>query len=107
MSSAFVSSNWLVKDGAQTSFVESWTDFLEWTSHTVSGLRWAMLLRDGDDSRHFISMAEWETPAQRDAWRNHPGFAAHLGPCRTLCDEFRGADYALVASVGADRLPSM
>ena len=101
MTSAFVSGNWLVKQGAESSFLEAWTSFLEWSHAEQPGLRRAVLLRDSEDARHFISVAEWDSPASRDGWRAHPDFAAHLGPCRALCDEFRGADYEVAASVGA------
>ena len=80
--------------------MEAWSRFLEWTNTENTGLRWAILLRDGDDDSHFVSLAEWETDSQRDAWRNHVDFAKQVGRCRALCDEFRGFDYARAASVG-------
>jgi hypothetical protein len=76
------------------------TSFLDWANAGLSGLPWAMLLVEADDGRHFVSVAEREAASQRDAWRSHPDVAAHLGPCRARYEEFRGADYSLVASVG-------
>jgi hypothetical protein len=66
----------------------------------LSGLRWAMLLAEAEDSRHFVSVAEWEAAPHRDSRRSHPDLAAQLGRCRARYEEFRGADYSLVASVG-------
>ena len=102
MSTTYVSGNWAVRAGVEDTFVSAWSAFLDWTKREAPGLGWAMLLRDEADPRHFVSMAHWEHPAQRDAWRSHPDFAAHLASCRQLCDDFRAADYTLVAAAGPD-----
>ena len=102
MSSAFASGNWVVRDGSQAAFVESWSKFLEWTAGDCPGLRWATLLSDQQDGRHFVSVAEWCCQTHRDAWKTHPDFPVHVGACRTLCDEFRGSDYAVAAAVGSE-----
>jgi heme-degrading monooxygenase HmoA len=106
MIGTFVSGNWTVNDGDEDAFAAAWSRFLDWTDTECTGLRWAVLLRDGDDRRHVLSLANWDTPAERDAWRSHPDFPAYLGACRALCEEFRAADYELVALIRADRLSS-
>jgi heme-degrading monooxygenase HmoA len=99
MTTAFASGSWLVRDGSQAAFVDRWSKFLASTTATVPGLHWAVLLADTQDSRHFVSVAEWDSAAQREAWRAQPHFPAQMGACRELCEEFRGADYSLAASV--------
>jgi heme-degrading monooxygenase HmoA len=105
MSGTFVSGTWVVREGDEPAFAEAWARFLDWSHDEVVGLHWALLLRDGKDPRHFVSVAEWDTAAHRDAWRVHPDFPAHFGPCRALCEDFRGADYELEAAVTGDRRP--
>ncbi len=100
MHTTFVSGNWLVRTGAEDAFIEAWSAFLDWTSRQAPGLLWVALLHDAGDGRRFISVAEWDSPEHRDSWRANPDFAAHLGACRALCDEFRAGDYTLAAAIG-------
>jgi heme-degrading monooxygenase HmoA len=101
MTTAFASGNWVVRESSEATFVDCWRRFLEWTAGAAPGLHRALLLVDNQDGRHFVSVAEWESKANRDAWRAHADFPAHLAACRALCEEFRGADYSLVAAVGS------
>ncbi len=94
----YASGNWLVQQGREGDFVVRWNEFLGWTRAQVPGLRWAILIKDSDDGRHFISLAAWETLEALKAWRSLPGFAEKLGACRGLCDEFRGSNYQLIAT---------
>jgi heme-degrading monooxygenase HmoA len=102
VTTAYASGDWVVREGCEAAFGECWSRFLDWTTEEVAGLRWALLLSEGEGTRHFVSVAEWDSPAHRDAWRTHPDFARHLGPCRALCEESRGADYSLVAAAGPE-----
>ena len=99
MTTVFASGNWLMHDGSQATFVERWSAFLDSTTSSVPGLHRAILLADAEDGRRFVSVAEWDSPAQRAAWRAQPEFPAALAACRELCEKFRGADYSLVAAV--------
>ena len=99
MTTVFASGSWLVRDGLQATFVERWSAFLRSTTGSIPGLRRAILLADAEDGRRFVSVAEWDTPAQRAAWRAQPGFSTALAACREVCEEFRGSDYSLVAAV--------
>ena len=99
MTTAFASGSWLVRDGSQATFVERWSAFLDSTTRSVPGLHRAILLADAQGGRLFVSVAEWDNEAQRAAWRAQPDFPTALAACRELCEEFRGADYSLVAAV--------
>ncbi len=92
------SGNWVVQQGREAEFVARWNKFLGWTRAQMPGLRWAMLIKDADDRRHFISLAGWESLEALLAWRSLPEFAEKLGACRALCDEFRGSNYQLIAT---------
>ncbi len=97
---AYMSGNWVVKAGSEAEFVDRWSSFASWTDADVEGLHWAILLKDGDDGRHYISLSEWESPEHAAAWRANPKFAELLGACRELCDDFSSSGYSLAASVG-------
>ena len=96
----YASGNWIVTQGRESDFVARWEEFLEWTKAEAPGFRWASLIREGEDPRHFVSFAEWDSVDALRAWRGLPAFAEKLGACRALCDEFRGADYEQAARVG-------
>jgi heme-degrading monooxygenase HmoA len=96
---SYVSGNWLVTKGSEDEFVSRWTQFLQWTLDNVAGFQEATLLRDADDSRHFVSFARWDDGGSRDAWRSSDGFAEKFGACRELCDDFQGGPFTRVASV--------
>lgn len=95
----YASGEWRVRKGAEGEFVERWRQFLEWTRASSPGFISARLIRDFGDPRHFVSLAEWESPAALDGWRGNPGFAARFGACRALCDDMSGSNYGLVADV--------
>jgi heme-degrading monooxygenase HmoA len=97
----WASGRWQVKEGQADEFVERWRSWLEWTSETVPGFRWARLLRSEDDPLRFTSVSDWDDEASLKAWKTTPGFNEKIGPVRELCDEFVGGDFAEAASVPA------
>ena len=94
----YASGNWVVQPGRETDFVKAWDHFLGWTRAEAPGLRWAMLVRDAADSRHFVSMAEWESQEALLAWRSMPAFVPNFTACRALCEDFQGSNYQLIAT---------
>lgn len=99
MEKPYSAGNWIVRPGCEEQFIERWRDFLAWTRSTFSELESAALIRDADESGHFVSFAGWNTAEAMADWRSRPQFAAKLGSCRELCDDFRGASYSLAAKV--------
>jgi heme-degrading monooxygenase HmoA len=95
----YASGNWIVTPGRDSEFVQRWTEFLEWTRASASEFGSAVLIRDAEDRNHFISFASWESVEALRSWRSQPEFAAKLGACRALCDDFRGGNYLVVATV--------
>ena len=94
-----VSGDWYVKAGNEEAFVARWLEFLQWTKANAPGYLGARLLRDGEDPQHFVSIGEWTSHETRQAWRGLPDFPKYMGPCRALCDDMRGVNYDLAASV--------
>jgi hypothetical protein len=65
------------------------------------GGRIAFELRGGGPlvAHHFVSWSSWRDAASRDHWRTTEGFTSRLEKVRSLCDEFRGANYTLEVEV--------
>ncbi len=99
MNEPYASGNWVVMQGREKEFVERWNEFLEWTRTAFTECKSARLLQDAEDSRHFVSFANWDSAEARQRWRSTPEFAQKFGVCRALCDDFRGTDYMLSAMV--------
>src|SRR5918999_218938 len=99
MGDHFASGNWQVSKGKEGEFVERWTEFLGWARETQPSQVSASLIRDDNDSSHFVSFAEWSDSAGRSAWRQDPGFAERLSACRSLCEDFYGGDYDRVVAI--------
>ncbi len=96
---AYASGNWHVRGGSEDEFVSTWTAFLEWSREAAPGLVGASLIREEGGSGRFVSVAEWADGAARAGWQSHAGFAERLGACRSLCDDFVGGSFELVAHV--------
>ena len=95
----YASGDWVVAEGKEDEFITRWTEFLEWTKADAPGLIEAHLLRDTQDSRHFVSLSEWSDDASRAAWRAHQDFPSHLDAARSLCASFSNSDYELATEV--------
>jgi heme-degrading monooxygenase HmoA len=95
----YASGNWVVISGKETDFIARWTEFLSWTKQNAAGLLSAQLIQDSEDRHHFISYSSWDTDEALQRWRSLPEFGSKLGACRALCQDFRGTDYRLAASV--------
>jgi heme-degrading monooxygenase HmoA len=95
----YASGDWVVAAGREAEFIARWTEFLGWTRVAAPGLRWARLIQDAENGRHFISFASWGSLEALGSWRSQPEFVAKLGACRALCEDFRGGDYTVVVTV--------
>jgi heme-degrading monooxygenase HmoA len=95
----FASGNWVVRHGSEGDFVARWREFLVWTRENAPGLRGAVLMRDAEKERHYISTSQWDSMEAVLAWRSLPGFTEKLGACRALCEDFSSSNYTLAAAV--------
>src|SRR5438445_6550951 len=95
----YTSGNWVVKEGQQDEFVERWTAFVRWAAENEQGAESFVLIQDGRDPRHFVSLGAWDAIETVDDWRSRPEFAEYLGRCRELCDDFQASDLTVAAAV--------
>lgn len=99
MGEAFASGNWHVQEGKEQEFIQRWNEWLSWTRESQPALKYANLIQDEGDPRHFISISHWEDPDSRGAWKQSDEFAQKFRAVRSLCDDFYGGDCQLVVEV--------
>ncbi len=99
MADNYASGTWHVKDGRDEDFIERWKEFIRWSRETYPAMLEARLMRDRGTPGHYLSVSEWSDPASRDAWKQDEGFKTRMGACVELCENMKGADYDLAASL--------
>jgi heme-degrading monooxygenase HmoA len=99
MAEHYASGVWQVKLGNDDEFVERWKEFLQWSRENYPALVVAKLLRDSGTAGRYITFSEWTDEASRNAWKQEPEFKARIGAFVALCEDMRGADYELAATV--------
>ena len=98
MEQFYTSGNWHVRSGSEEEFIKRWTGFVEAAKDKAHGR--FFLVRQNDDSSHFVSMGIWNSREDQDAWMSMPDFREAFAACSELCDESHGGAYSLVTSVG-------
>jgi heme-degrading monooxygenase HmoA len=98
MGDQYSSGNWHVKSGKESEFIERWTEFLQMARDAQLGLVSATLIRDDQDPKHFVSLAEWEGSGRAD-WQALPEFMERYQACQALCDDSYGSDYERTVAV--------
>jgi heme-degrading monooxygenase HmoA len=78
---------WRVKAGREDEFVLRWREWVEW-SHREGLEAPALLLRDLDSERTFISFGPWESVAAVRSWRALPGYQQRVERLREVVERF-------------------
>jgi heme-degrading monooxygenase HmoA len=99
---SFTSGNWMVTEGNEEAFVESWNLVAGWCLEHARGARSFHLIRDVANPRHFVSFGEWDELDDITVSRASPEFLRLFRKTQGLCDTFSGSDYevALAAVAG-------
>ena len=88
MTRLYTHGRWLVKDGKEDDFIRLWQELADWTSQSVEGSSWGILLQDEQDSRRFSSFGPWESSEAIEAWRAADGFGERVGAIREIVESF-------------------
>jgi len=78
---------WSVKPDLEDEFVRRWSEWAEW-SHREGLDAPALLLRDLDSPRTFISFGPWQSVAAVRNWRALPGYNERVARLREVVDRF-------------------
>lgn len=100
MATPYTAGDWFVREGHEDGFVAAWQEMAAWTASEVPGSRWAVLLRDGEDPRHFLSVGPWDGADAIEAWRALPGFGGRISRIRGLLERFVPHTLTEAAAVG-------
>jgi heme-degrading monooxygenase HmoA len=95
----YTSGNWHVRSGSEDEFTKRWEEFIEYAREQSHGGQF-VLLRENDDPKHFVSVGTWSSKEDIQKWMAMPEFQEAYQACGALCDEFHGAPYTVVTSVG-------
>jgi heme-degrading monooxygenase HmoA len=96
MDNAYTHTTWLVDPEHEAEFIELWSQWVEW-SHQQGFKARAMLLRDAEDPRTFISFGPWESTGAVRNWRTLPSYHQHLARLGQLVERFEPRTLTVVA----------
>jgi heme-degrading monooxygenase HmoA len=96
MDNTYTHTTWVVKAEREAEFIELWSEWIDW-SHRQGFKASAMLLRDAEDSRTFISFGPWESSSAIRNWRALPGYHERLARLGRLVERFEPRTLAVVA----------
>lgn len=87
METFYTHTTWHVKPGREDDFVERWSEWIDWSR--AAGLREdALLLRDVDAPRTFVSFGRWESVDVVRGWRAEPGYQQRVERLHEVVDGF-------------------
>lgn len=96
METHYTHTTWHVKEGREEEFIRRWTEWAEWSHH--EGLaEVALLLRDVEDPRKFVSFGPWESVAAIAGWRGLPGYHERVDHLRDVVERFEPQTLEVVA----------
>jgi heme-degrading monooxygenase HmoA len=98
MTETYTSGTWIVKPGEEDSFVEEWTQFVNWAS-SFPGSGTFRLVRDLEQPNRYLSFAPWESFDAQQAWKEQPEFRDRIMRVRSHCEEFQPSTHELVTRV--------
>ena len=90
---------WTVKKGREDEFERRWHEAANGSSLEYPDVKF-MLLRDREDPRRFVSLAEgWRNPEQIEAARSSPAYQDAMAAIWRVLDEGELSTLELVAEV--------
>ena len=57
----FTHGRWRIHAGQESAFVAAWEQFAAWAAEELPAGPWALLLRDRDSPRQFLSFGPWDS----------------------------------------------
>ena len=66
---SYSSGEWLVREGSEEEFIQTWTTFTEWSLDNAPGAKSFVLVRSVEEPRKFLSLGAWESQQAQERWR--------------------------------------
>jgi heme-degrading monooxygenase HmoA len=92
----YTHTTWQVKEGQEDEFVRRWSDWVTWSRDQGSTAP-ALLLRDTESARTFISFGPWESMGAVRNWRSLPGYQERVARLSEVIDGFEPRTLRVVA----------
>lgn len=85
---SYVMNLWQVKKGNEKNFIDTWTEFAEYSlkNHRVFE---ATLLQENENLQKFVSSGRWEDDEAVKEWRSSPEFNKYFVRLKELCDDIQ------------------
>ena len=98
METLYTHTTWSVKPDLEDEFVQRWTEWAEW-SHRQGLDAPALLLRDLENPRTFISFGPWQSVTAIKNWRALAGYHERVGRLREVVEGFEPQTLEITARV--------
>jgi heme-degrading monooxygenase HmoA len=92
----YTHTSWVVKEGRESEFVERWSEWADWTRRQGLASH-ALLLRDVDDPKRFVSFGPWESMQAVSGWRAQAGYQERVARLREVVELFEPRTLDVVA----------
>jgi heme-degrading monooxygenase HmoA len=91
----YTHTTWVVKPGLEETFVERWSEWADW-SRTQGFRAQAVLLRDLENPRTFVSFGPWESLDSVRQWRGSPGYHERARRLHEAVESFEPRTFEVV-----------
>ena len=96
MADLYTHTRWLVKAGDEDEFVARWNEWVDW-SHRQGLAAQALLLRDLDEPRTFVSFGPWENLSAVRNWRALTDYQERVAHLSEVVESFEPRTFEVVA----------
>ncbi|MER3408740.1 MAG: hypothetical protein C4306_01230 [Thermoleophilia bacterium] len=96
VSTLYTHTTWVVRPGREEDFVERWSEWIDW-SHRQGLQTPAMLLRDVDNERTFVSFGPWASIDAVRSWRALEGYQERVARLQEVVESFQPRTLLVVA----------
>jgi heme-degrading monooxygenase HmoA len=96
MEELYTHTSWRVTAGNEDEFAARWNEWVEW-SHRQGLAAQALLLRDLDEPRTFVSFGRWENLSAVRNWRTLAGYQERVARLSEVVESFEPRTLEVVA----------
>jgi len=93
----YTSGDWHVVPGQENDFVDAWHEFAQWSVEEIDHTVQATLLRDAEDSSHFVSFGNWPDDETIERWRESAGYREYISQLKGMTESMKIATLSVVA----------
>lgn len=100
MAEIYTTGTWRVSPAKQEAFIAAWAEFGAWASGRPGGGT-LTLMRDVKDDERFVSVGEWATTGDAEAWKATSEFSEGLAKVLENVDDFKSTELTVLVTAKA------